>query len=669
MIELVSKRVMLVAAITFLVMFAPLAQAGTILDPSHTPDAGGLTGNGSKLAAGDTIVIQAADEGHPSPGVCLSVYNASTLSYFVPWNTPREWTAFQSAVQTSMATMQSDPTATNIPLYKVALTGKCCMPTTLYAALTTNPLPNQNPGQICSVDAPSVNLGERWLGVHVDPQTLKNVDIPYTAAQGDLYTVLASDLLNNPAINFRVTLVCQDGQWVETNGTNGSCVPMNGQCALSDYSTNPPTAGFASVPTSPGSLCAAGSLLDPRGVSVNSLGLWSWVCDGTPGMSNATCLASNPSTQAQCGPASAAPPPPSYTQSTPPSADQLCLMGNATGDGALRWLGGTTWHWACYDAPSNTRDWCATYDANVPQCGSAGWQTLASAPSQSTLCAKGATLSAGSFVTYSSGNSPAWSWNCTAPGYSSPPTYCEAYITGSDSSPSSTCGSANAIPSASIPSSNLCALGSTASPVGEISLPHATWTWTCNDGVAPPSSCSAPAQSQANGVCGSTSGTTVPYAPDYNLCSFGEPSAVAGSGPWTWTCQGVSGGRNSPQCTARLCQACSGTINGVDHSYPRSVAALCSVTGNASWSETDILTSDNSQTAVISWNDTLGSYAQPMPSTLAPAQYCKPCYQRPQGNVASARTRVTGRSGMCSASDPSVGGLITPWGTPAVTYQ
>ncbi|NTW90296.1 MAG: hypothetical protein HGB37_05310 [Candidatus Moranbacteria bacterium] len=61
--------------------------------------------------------------------------------------------------------------------------------------------------------------------------------------------------------------------------------------------------------------------------------------------------------------------------------------------------------------------------------------------------------------------------------------------------------------------------------------------------------------------CGPANGTTVAAPPTENLCTQGIPTAVLGSGPWAWTCNGVNGGSNA-SCSAsklvvstlRLCQ-------------------------------------------------------------------------------------------------------------------
>ena len=54
-----------------------------------------------------------------------------------------------------------------------------------------------------------------------------------------------------------------------------------------------------------------------------------------------------------------------------------------------------------------------------------------------------------------------------------------------------------------------------------------------------------------NGNCGSANGGTFTTVPTANLCSAGTASAVSGSGPWTWSCTGSSGGTTA-NCSANL---------------------------------------------------------------------------------------------------------------------
>jgi hypothetical protein len=57
------------------------------------------------------------------------------------------------------------------------------------------------------------------------------------------------------------------------------------------------------------------------------------------------------------------------------------------------------------------------------------------------------------------------------------------------------------------------------------------------------------ATSPVNGACGASNGQTFALAPNTNLCSAGTGSAVAGTGPWSWSCAGLNGG-TSASCTA-----------------------------------------------------------------------------------------------------------------------
>lgn len=54
-----------------------------------------------------------------------------------------------------------------------------------------------------------------------------------------------------------------------------------------------------------------------------------------------------------------------------------------------------------------------------------------------------------------------------------------------------------------------------------------------------------------NGTCGPANEVPVASAPTSGLCQAGTPSAVSGSGPWTWSCAGADGG-STAQCLAPL---------------------------------------------------------------------------------------------------------------------
>lgn len=61
---------------------------------------------------------------------------------------------------------------------------------------------------------------------------------------------------------------------------------------------------------------------------------------------------------------------------------------------------------------------------------------------------------------------------------------------------------------------------------------------------------SAPVTSTAtNGVCGTSHNGNFATMPTTSLCATGSTSSVTGSGPWNWTCQGTNGGA-SASCVA-----------------------------------------------------------------------------------------------------------------------
>src|SRR5690606_12449663 len=59
------------------------------------------------------------------------------------------------------------------------------------------------------------------------------------------------------------------------------------------------------------------------------------------------------------------------------------------------------------------------------------------------------------------------------------------------------------------------------------------------------------AQDPVDGTCGAADGGVFTSAPSENLCDAGTPSAVAGDGPWTWTCSGTAGGADA-SCSADI---------------------------------------------------------------------------------------------------------------------
>jgi hypothetical protein len=114
-----------------------------------------------------------------------------------------------------------------------------------------------------------------------------------------------------------------------------------------------------------------------------------------------------------------------------------------------------------------------------------------------------------------------------------------------------TCGQAANVGRSAAPSASLCNTGS----ASVVTTNPTTYSWFCNGSGtgATNASCSAPRI--INGICGTTSGTTVASlaAISANLCSSGTVTSFAGTGPWTWTCDGSGAESTSAtNCTASI---------------------------------------------------------------------------------------------------------------------
>ena len=100
------------------------------------------------------------------------------------------------------------------------------------------------------------------------------------------------------------------------------------------------------------------------------------------------------------------------------------------------------------------------------------------------------------------------------------------------------------------------------------------------------------------GACGGSNGGTFTAMPANNLCNTGSPSALAGSGPWNWSCAGANGGTTA-NCSAGIQSYAvtfttggNGTLNGVASqtiSYGASAATVTAVPANGyhfvNWTE------------------------------------------------------------------------------------
>ena len=146
------------------------------------------------------------------------------------------------------------------------------------------------------------------------------------------------------------------------------------------------------------------------------------------------------------------------------------------------------------------------------------------------------------------------------------------------------CGTASGQASYSAPTSNLCSAGTVSAVAG-----NGPWNWTCQ-GVNGGTTASCSATLEVNGSCGAASGQGSYTAPTSNLCSAGKASAVTGNGPWTWTCQGVNGANANCSATLEVNGSC-GMANNQNFFTPPasnlcSSGAASTVTGNGTWTWT-----------------------------------------------------------------------------------
>ena len=109
------------------------------------------------------------------------------------------------------------------------------------------------------------------------------------------------------------------------------------------------------------------------------------------------------------------------------------------------------------------------------------------------------------------------------------------------------CGSSHYQFLTSEPTTNLCAPGFPASPVAGTG----PWTWSC-EGLNTGLTTNCTSRIAVNGSCGSADGAARSTAPSANLCGAGTPSSVTGTGPWNWTCDGTGVGTRSASCSAPL---------------------------------------------------------------------------------------------------------------------
>jgi len=305
-------------------------------------------------------------------------------------------------------------------------------------------------------------------------------------------------------------------------------------------------------------LCSVG-----EASAVGGSGPWNWSCAGVNKGASVNCTA-NLSVNGNCGSANGV-----AVAKAP--VDELCTEGKPT-----RVTGNGPWNWNCAGteggdtqsctAPSLKEETTASAPAPAPTesgapapraatdtvaglCGTAANVANTAAPSLD-LCAAGnagaVSSEKGSWVWSCEGASGGSSVSCSAP--REKVSTVASNNTVESTSPSEKpvvtgagCGAAAGQGANKTPSANLCASGKASIVRGK-----GPWNWTCTKGKQR-AACDAPRMVDAR--CGAANGSIQKLAPAHGLCNAGSATAVAGRGPWLWTCVG-SGGGESVSCSA-----------------------------------------------------------------------------------------------------------------------
>jgi prepilin-type N-terminal cleavage/methylation domain-containing protein len=325
-----------------------------------------------------------------------------------------------------------------------------------------------------------------------------------------------------------------------------SGLPVPGACGVA---ANTPSNGYASSiinwPTN--NFCATGTVNPVSPVFPNQGTSTAWTCIGDFLGPTITCTAYR-AQDAICGTRERrfADADTSYGSYT------TCSIGTASPASPAFPAKGASTTWSCLGINNGTTDTCIAEHTGNAVCGTANRTTAtayadaATSYGTDTFCALGTTTTPAFPI---KGASTSWTCAGLLGGTSAS---CVTYH-----SANAVCGTAQrtfADAATSYGSYTFCSTGTTTTPA--FPAKGASTSWTCG-GVYTGTSATCTAQHSLNGVCGSSNGGSFVSAPTANLCSTGTASAVAGSGPWTWTCIGLLEGTTA-SCSANKIDMCNG---------------------------------------------------------------------------------------------------------------
>ena len=233
------------------------------------------------------------------------------------------------------------------------------------------------------------------------------------------------------------------------------------------------------------------------------------------------------------------------TLSTTPA--NLCTTGTATAV-----IGAGPWSWTCTGTNGGTNASCSaniqTYTATGSVTGGNGTVTCTSTVNSGTTSTCTVTPASGYQLATFTDNSVDKKTSVTGGIYSITNVTANHTISATFSliAVNGACGSSDKGTFTTAPTINFCSTGTATTITGT-----GPWNWTCtgtNGGAT--ATCSASlTPAPVNGTCGSSDSGTFTTAPTTSFCTTGAPTAVTGTGPWSWTCDGANGG-STAKCTA-----------------------------------------------------------------------------------------------------------------------
>ncbi|MDD4915259.1 MAG: hypothetical protein PHW13_09535 [Methylococcales bacterium] len=170
------------------------------------------------------------------------------------------------------------------------------------------------------------------------------------------------------------------------------------------------------------------------------------------------------------------------------------------------------------------------------------------------------------------------------------------------------------------------------------------WSWSCL-GQSGGATAYCAANLKQDGVCGPAGNAPTSSAPATALCSIGSPSAVTGTDTWNWTCSGVNGGQTT-QCT------------GFQQQAQGFVVPTGSYTSNAAQAEQAQLCS-NAQSYPAQWTwDPNNTIQQPRAATAA--DNLTPRIDQVRNGVVIATYGSFGSNGNTCNPNYEVNGYLNP---------